>query len=91
MKRLMFIFLAVMALTSTAISQNVETNQGSKLNDPKMDWWREAKFGMFIHWGLYALPAGKWGEKTTHGEWIMHQAKIPVAEYAQLGAKFNPV
>jgi len=57
MKRLMLIFLAIMALTSTVISQNVESNQGSKLNDPKKDWWREAKFGMFIHWGLYAVPA----------------------------------
>jgi alpha-L-fucosidase len=91
MKRLLLIFLAIMALTSNVISQNVESNQGSKLNDPKMDWWREAKFGMFIHWGLYAVPAGKWGEKTTYGEWIMHNAKIPVAEYALLATKFNPV
>jgi alpha-L-fucosidase len=56
-----------------------------------MQWWKEAKFGMFIHWGIYAVPSGKWGDITNYGEWIMHQAKIPVAEYAQLAIKFNPV
>jgi len=91
MKRLLFILLTVIALLPTVLSQNVETNQVSKLNDPKMDWWREAKFGMFIHWGIYAVPAGIWGDRTNHGEWIMLHAKIPVAEYAQLATKFNPV
>ena len=38
-----------------------------------MAWWREAKFGMFIHWGLYAIPAG--------GEWHMRKNKVPMAEY----------
>ncbi len=56
----------------------------------KMQWWKEAKFGMFIHWGLYAVPSGKWGDKTTYGEWLMLQAKIPRAEYAKLADKFNP-
>lgn len=72
------------------LAQNVETNSGSKQNDPKMQWWREAKFGMFIHWGLYAVPSGKWGEKTTYGEWLMHTAKISRAEYSSLAKQFNP-
>lgn len=63
--------------------------------DPKMDWWKEAKFGMFIHWGLYAVPAGNWGnEKTKVGdgtEWIQCLLKIPVADYKPLVSKFNPV
>jgi alpha-L-fucosidase len=71
-------------------AQNVETNQVSKQNDPKMQWWREAKFGMFIHWGLYAVPSGKWGDKTTYGEWIMNKAKIPRTEYGALAKQFNP-
>ena len=51
------------------------------------------KFGMFIHWGLYALPAGEWKGKYVRGigEWIMFREKIPVAEYAKLAKKFNPV
>ncbi len=61
--------------------------------DKRMAWFREAKFGMFIHWGLYALPAGTWNGKPVGGigEWIMNSAKIPVAEYKPLQQQFNPV
>jgi alpha-L-fucosidase len=61
--------------------------------DPRLDWWREARFGMFIHWGLYAIPAGEWKGKRIPGigEWIMKRAQIPVAEYEQLAKQFNPV
>ncbi|MHC4437488.1 MAG: alpha-L-fucosidase, partial [Planctomycetota bacterium] len=61
--------------------------------DERMQWWRQARFGMFIHWGLYAVPAGEWkGEKIPGiGEWIMERAKIPVSEYEQLAGQFNPV
>ena len=71
-------------------AQNVEVGIKTKKDDPKMEWWKDAKFGMFIHWGVYSVPAGKWGEKTNYGEWIMNSAKIPVNEYAQLTKKFNP-
>lgn len=61
--------------------------------DERMEWWREARFGMFIHWGLYAVPAGEWkGEQVKGiGEWIMQNAHIPVAEYEQFAKQFNPV
>ena len=61
--------------------------------DPRLDWWREAKFGMFIHWGVYSIPAGVWkGERIPGiGEWIMLRAEIPIAEYEQLAPQFNPV
>ncbi len=61
--------------------------------DARMAWWRDARFGMFIHWGLYAVPAGVWkGEETRGiGEWIMATANIPVAEYEPLAKQFNPV
>jgi alpha-L-fucosidase len=61
--------------------------------DQKMKWFREAKFGLFIHWGLYAIPAGTWKGKQIPGigEWIMNHAKIPVKEYEQLASQFNPV
>lgn len=57
-----------------------------------MEWWREARFGMFVHWGLYAVPAGEWNGKEIPGisEWIMLRAKIPVAEYEKLAEQFNP-
>jgi alpha-L-fucosidase len=60
-------------------------------NDPRLHWFREARFGLFIHWGLYAIPAGEWHGKRTAAEWIMKRAQIPVAEYEQLAQQFNPV
>ncbi|MDB5084711.1 MAG: alpha-L-fucosidase [Bacilli bacterium] len=62
-------------------------------NETRMSWWRDAKFGMFIHWGLYSLPAGEWKGQSIAGigEWIMKRAKIPAAEYAQLAKQFNPM
>jgi alpha-L-fucosidase len=61
--------------------------------EARMGWWREAKFGMFIHWGVYSVPAGIWSGTNVPGigEWIMNHAKIPVAEYQKLPAQFNPV
>jgi alpha-L-fucosidase len=61
--------------------------------DRRLDWWREARFGMFIHWGLYAIPAGMWkGEAIPGiGEWIMYRARIPVADYEPLAKEFNPI
>src|SRR5689334_17078786 len=51
--------------------------------DEKMAWFREAKFGLFIHWGLYCIPAGEWDGKRIPGlgEWIMHNTPIPVTQY----------
>ena len=56
-----------------------------------MEWWREARFGMFIHWGVYAVPAGEYkGQRFDHiGEWIMLDGRIPVAEYREY-ARQNP-
>jgi len=56
-----------------------------------MSWWREARFGLFIHWGLYAIPAGEWNGKTTHGEWIRTTAEIPIDVYDRFIGQFNPV
>jgi len=58
----------------------------------RMHWWRQARFGMFIHWGLYAVPAGIYKGKPVGGigEWIMHEGKIPVSVYADYARQFNP-
>jgi len=58
----------------------------------KMDWWKDAKFGLFIHWGLYSVPAGEYKGNPVGGigEWIMNNGKIPVQEYAQYADQFNP-
>ncbi|UCE41242.1 MAG: alpha-L-fucosidase [Candidatus Aminicenantes bacterium] len=59
--------------------------------DDRMTWWREARFGLFIHWGLYAIPAGEWKDRTNHAEWILTTAQIPVTEYEKFAPRFNPV
>jgi alpha-L-fucosidase len=62
----------------------------------KMDskaWFKAAKFGMMIHWGLYALPAGEWnGRRMPYiGEWAQSYFRIPNQEYHRLADVFNPI
>ncbi len=59
--------------------------------DQRMEWWREARFGMFLHWGLYAIPAGKWRAETNYGEWIRDSARIPLEVYDEFQPNWNPV
>ncbi len=59
--------------------------------DDRMAWWREARFGMFIHWGLYSILGGEWGGRTDYAEWIRNNAHIPLSEYDTLVGRFNPV
>jgi alpha-L-fucosidase len=66
----------------------IQDTEAPAQRDARMAWWREARFGMFIHWGLYSIPAGTWdGKQVPHiGEWIMNNASIPVADYKTLAA-----
>jgi alpha-L-fucosidase len=61
-------------------------------HEARIKWWREARFGMFIHWGVYSVPAGVWNgnEVKSAGEWIMNRGRISVADYQKLPAQFNP-
>jgi alpha-L-fucosidase len=70
----------------------VQDTETPAQRDARMKWWREARFGMMITWGLYSLPAGSWDGKPipSLGEWIMNDATIPVADYKALTPKFNP-
>ena len=58
----------------------------------KLQWFTDAKYGLFIHWGLYAIPGGIWKDaRFPRGtEWIMRRARIPLAEYKKLAEVFNP-
>jgi alpha-L-fucosidase len=60
--------------------------------EQRLAWFREAKFGLFIHWGLYAVPAGRWKgvDYPFIGEWIMKWAHIPAPEYEGLARQWNP-
>src|SRR5262245_13414442 len=62
-------------------------------HDQRIQWWREAKFGMFIHWGVYSLPGGEWkGNKVSgYAEHLMRKEKITRKDYLELAHQFNPV
>ncbi len=96
-KGLRFALVAVLsvAFSATVFSQEIVGQPGEtpEQRDARMKWWREARFGMFIHWGVYSVPAGTYKGKQISGigEWIMNRGKIPVAEYKQFASQFNPV
>ncbi len=85
------VILSLLIACSNKTEQPVKTEEVLK-QDAKMEWWRDARFGMFIHWGLYAQPAGEWNGKEIPGisEWIMLRAQIPVKDYEKIGETFNP-
>ena len=85
--------LALLSVRAAVAQPGAKPLPAPKSQDEKMQWFREAKFGLFIHWGLYAIPAGEWKGQPIAGigEWIMNRAKIPVKEYEQLATQFNPV
>jgi alpha-L-fucosidase len=71
---------------------SIQDTETPAQRDARMAWWRQARFGMFIHWGLYSIPGGVWHgrEIPGAGEWIMNDASIPVADYKALAPQFNP-
>ena len=69
-----------------------DVNESQAQRDRRMAWWRDARFGMFIHWGIYSVPAGEYnGQRSKRiGEWIMDWANIPRTEYEKFALRFNP-
>lgn len=87
MKKLLIGLLIMIIAVQSSFAQQLTKDQ-------RMEWWREARFGMFIHWGVYAQLAGVYnGHEQQHGgaEWIMNRMKIPVKDYQSYAKKFNPV
>jgi alpha-L-fucosidase len=87
--------VSVAAVSAFGQSQNLtaRTSAAELERDRRLKWFREARFGLMIHWGLYSVPAGEWKGKLIPGlgEWIMNRARIPISEYEQLAPQFNPV
>jgi alpha-L-fucosidase len=88
-KLLMLLLLAGVNLFGQTSPNYLQESEQAR--DQRMAWWREARLGLFIHWGLYAVPAGSWNGKTDYGEWIRHNAEIPLHVYDQFLQRFNPV
>jgi alpha-L-fucosidase len=85
MKKFFIFSIAFLCAIPQLFSQSIT-------QDERMKWWRDGRFGLFIHWGLYAIPAGEWKGKEIPGigEWIMKRAQIPAVEYRALAKQFNP-
>lgn len=85
--------LAWMIQPAAALEGDPYAHETREQKDARMAWWREAKFGLFIHWGVYAVPAGTYDNRKIDGigEWIMQRAKIPVEQYKAYAKDFNPV
>jgi alpha-L-fucosidase len=83
----------LIATTTPAQSPDPYANETVAQRDSRLQWFREARFGMFIHWGVYSVPAGTYDGKQIGGigEWIMHQGKIPTSRYQAYAKEFNPV
>ena len=67
------------------------TKETPQEKNARMGWFKEARFGLFIHWGVYSVPAGEWEGKKDYGEWFMEETKMPVSQYEKFASQFNPV
>lgn len=74
------VLLAVLSVASAAQAQNVMVSDDAATT--RIAWWRDAKFGLFMHWGVYSIPG--------RGEWVQWDEQIPVGEYARLAQEFHP-
>ncbi len=83
-------YIAFSALAVTA-AQLHAAEASDAATEQKLQWWREARFGMFIHWGLYAQDGCFWKGQDGKSEHMMRHLQIPIAEYEKLADDFNPV
>ncbi len=81
--------LSVTGLVAANAAQQVNNTVGktntkttAKQSDARMAWWQDARFGMFIHWGIYAVPA--------HAEWYMTNGHVPRGKYEEYAKQFDP-
>src|SRR5947199_7294185 len=84
--------MAISHVVLLAALMQVQAPESPAQRNTRMEWWRDARFGMFIHWGAYSVPAGTYhGERAGGGEWIMNNSHIPISEYEQFLRSFNPL
>ena len=95
MKRKILSLLILIIVSANIIIEAQAPNDSLQVfnHEKRMRWWRDARFGMFVHWGLYSELAGVWNGKEVEGgrEWIQDHARIPNQEYEKLAQNFNPV
>jgi alpha-L-fucosidase len=90
--KLALAFIAV-SCACTLLGQPAQkdfTHESPAERDARMAWFRDARFGLFIHWGVYSVPAGEWKDKKSYGEWFMEETKMPVSQYEKFAQQFDP-
>ena len=81
----------ISAIAILLLINTITANIKAETPNDKLAWFQEAKFGMFIHWGVYSKLAGEWNGKSGYNEFVMLNAKIPIAEYEKVAKTLNPV
>ncbi|TWU44288.1 Alpha-L-fucosidase [Novipirellula aureliae] len=84
------LFLLIVSFANITLGQSSSTSGTAIDQKSRLQWFRDAKFGMFIHWGVYSQAGGEWNGETNHHEWLQLTAKIPLAEYTEFAKSFNP-
>jgi len=82
LKNRLLLLLSVFLFSVSSFAQTGNKASVQKQNHPDIAWFQEARFGMFIHWGVYSIPG--------RGEWLMYQEHVPFSEYKELADRFNP-
>jgi len=92
---LAFLFVFCTNQSEQKKENNSVTEHPGNLSKQDMQWFADAKFGMFIHWGPYSVFEGEWDGRQVpvgeNAEWIMQKLQIPVKEYRKVAKTFNPV
>src|SRR5438067_5358701 len=85
--------LMIISVRTANSGQTPNTGETPEQFAARTKWWRDAKFGMFIHWGVYAVPADatlKDGVKKGIAEWYFSNKQMQMADYQKFAAQFNP-
>ncbi len=88
---LLFLFACNLAMHGQQNKTENILSETEAQKEQRMKWWKDSRFGLFIHWGLYSVPAGEWKGQTNHAEWIRTTAQIPLTTYEKFVQQFNPV
>jgi len=85
------LFPGMKAVAGDAVQTNSSLQETAAQKEARLQWWADARFGMFIHWGVYSVPAGKWNDYTNFAEWFLEETHMPVSQYEKYADQFNPV
>jgi alpha-L-fucosidase len=90
----LFLFLLFICFSLVYSQENQNKNYLKETRaeyNARMKWWTDARFGLFLHWGLYSISGGEYNGHTGHSEWLRYTAEIPIKEYDKFMQQFNPV